>query len=120
MRTWGRVTDELGNKSWVEVTTDANGYNDAVWLTTLIQVFKLNLNESPFFSQFGIPARPSVITQVYPDFYVSFTQQQFAQYFASLIISKKVLLDAKGKPTPHYAVNVVTQYGSKIAVDIPE
>ena len=83
MRTWGRI-----NGVWTEVSTDANGNNDLVWLTTLIQVLKLNLNESPFFGNYGLPAHQSVVQQVAPDFYVAQTQQQFAQYFASLIIAR--------------------------------
>jgi hypothetical protein len=46
----------------VEVTTDANGYNDAVYLTTLSQVLKLNLGESPFYANYGIPQYQSVLT----------------------------------------------------------
>ena len=88
MRTYGRVAKNPlypTQLTWVEVDTDSAGFNDLVYLTTLAQVLKLNLNESPFFSNFGIPAQQSLITQVYPDYYVSFIQQQFAQYFTSLI-----------------------------------
>lgn len=119
MRAWGRVYAPDGSYKWQAVTTDANGYNDEVYVTNLAQVFKLNLGESPFFGNFGIPAKPSVVTQVYPDFYVSYTQQQFAPKFASLIITKEVLTDEKGKPTPHYIVNVVTQVGAKITAKVP-
>lgn len=50
MRTFGRTTNILtGVKTWVEIDTDSAGFNDAVWLTTLVQVLKLNLGESPFF-----------------------------------------------------------------------
>jgi hypothetical protein len=122
MRTYGRVAlNPLYPKAltWVEVDTDANGFNDMVYLTTLAQVLKLNLNESPFFSNFGIPAQQSLITQVYPDYYVSFTQQQFAQYFTSLIISREVVTSSKGQPMPVYTVNVVTKYGSKLTAQIP-
>ena len=89
----------------MEVQTDANGNNDMVWLTTLCQVLLLNLNESPFYATFGIPAQQSVIQQVFPDYYVSLTQQIFSQFFASLIITK---LDS---PTPTYQVLVRTHQG---------
>lgn len=109
LRVWGRVTDKLtGKKTWVKVTTDKNGFNDFVYLTNLIQVLKLNLGESPFYGNYGIPAHPAVVQQVFPDFYVAFTQQQFAQFFASLIIAKEP------STTPTYTVNVVTKYGVKI------
>jgi hypothetical protein len=44
MRTWGRVA---GSTTWQEITTDSNGLNDAVMVTTLCQCLKLNINESP-------------------------------------------------------------------------
>ena len=43
MRTYGRVTNEDGTKTWVEVDTDANGYNDAVYVTTLAQCLQLSV-----------------------------------------------------------------------------
>ena len=113
MRTYGRITNPDGSKTWVAVQTDANGLNDQVYLTTLIQCLKLNLGESPFYAQFGIPAHPSVVQQVFPDFYVSQTQQQFAPYFASLLIAKQV------SPTPTYTINVTTHQGVKINASVP-
>ena len=110
LRTWGRITDSLtGKKTWVEVTTDAKGFDDWVWLTTLVQCLKLNLNESPFYANYGIPAKQSVVQQLFPDYYVSITQQQFAPYFANLIIAKQ------NTTTPTYNINVVTNFGVKIA-----
>lgn len=113
MRSWGRIVNADGSKSWVEVTTDAAGYNDSVWLTTLIQTLKLNLGESPFFANFGIPAQQSVVMQVFPDFYIAQTQQQFAPYFASLTVAKQ------NAPTPTYNINVVTHQGAKINLSLP-
>lgn len=98
---------------WAEVDTDENGDNDAVWLTTLVQVLKLNLNESPFFASYGIPAYESVVQQVFPDYYVALTQQLFAQYFASLLITRQL------DPTPTYVVTVVTNEGVKVSASIP-
>jgi hypothetical protein len=130
MRTWGRIPNAVATPGvpigqfvigqsaigpgpdagggWVEVTTDDAGYNDEVWLTTLAQVLMLNLGESPMFGNFGIPAQQSVITNVLPDYYVSLTQQQFAQFFTSLIVSR---LSAY---PPTYAVNVVTNAGAVV------
>lgn len=84
-----------------------------VYLTTLCQVLLLNLNESPFFADYGIPGRPSVVTQVFPDFYIVRTQQRFAQYFASLIVSKVDL------PDPTYRINVTTHQGVKLNASVP-
>lgn len=52
MRTYGRDKDG----KWVTVTTDENGFNDSVYLTTLVQNLKLSPQESPFFANHGIPA----------------------------------------------------------------
>lgn len=114
MRTYGRLTDELGKKTWVEVQTDVKGFNDYVYITTLIQVLLLNLGESPFFANYGIPAHPSVVLQLFPDFYVSFTQRQFSAYFASLIISKLPTFE------PTYNVSITTNQGAVVSVTIPE
>ena len=124
MRTYGRrLVDPLqpdGPKEWVVVTTDAQGFNDLVYVTTLAQVLKLNLGESPFWANYGIPARDSVIQQIYPDFFASRTQEQFASYFASLIISRRnIELVGREGPTPVYDVNVITHQGVRLNPLIP-
>jgi hypothetical protein len=114
MRTYGRVG---GTGAWTVVETDADGFNDYVYVATLGQCLKLNLNESPFYSSYGIPAKPAVIQQVFPDFYVQMTQQSFAPYFASLIIAKQQ------SATPTYRVDITTQQGVKVptlSVGIPQ
>lgn len=114
MRTWGRPVNRDGSRGpWTLVTTDANGFNDMVYVTTLAQVLLLNLNESPFYANFGIPAHPSVVTQVFPDYYIAFTQKQFSQYFASLIVSKQPL------PTPTYDIKVITHQGVRLNASVP-
>jgi hypothetical protein len=128
MRTYGRTQDVLtGKKTWWVVLTDQNGYNDSVWLTTLAQVIKLNLGESPFFANFGIPAHESVVTQIYPDFYMVRIQQQFASHFASLILTTSPIAQGSpestaagqdGRPAPNYNINVLTNYGSRIGVAV--
>jgi hypothetical protein len=120
MRTYGRTRDVLtGAKTWQVVTTDISGYNDSVYLTALAQVLKLNLGESPFFANFGIPAHASVVTQIYPNFFMAFTQQQFSPYFASLILTAQPdAVDSDGRPAPSYQINVLTNYGSRIGVQV--
>lgn len=115
LRTWGRVGQENGiGGSWTEVTTDTDGYNDAVYLTTVIQVLRLSLGESPFFANYGIPAQQSVVTQVFPDFYVAQTQQQFAPYFASIMLSR-----LQGAPNPIYRGNIVAHNGAILQIQVP-
>lgn len=115
MRTYGRVTNaQTGQLTWVEVDTDANGQNDEVYLTTLCQVLLLNLNESPFYATYGIPQVPSVQQQVWPDYYVALTQQNFAPFFASLTIER----DPTQKLTPTYTVTVVTNQGAVLTAQV--
>lgn len=113
MRTYGRITNPDGSKTWTEVDTDANGYNDNIYLTTLAQCLKLNLGESPFYANYGIPQYQTIVTQVFPDTYVSQTQTQFAPYFASLSINRVV-----GSFPPVYTVNALTHSGAVITSDI--
>jgi hypothetical protein len=117
MRTWGRIYDNVGNYTWQKITTDSNGNNDAVYVTTLIQNLKLNLGESPFYAQNGIPAQKSVISQIFPDFYVQRVQQQFSKYFASLLIAKPPT--SRFNPYPLYAINVLTNQGTRISTEVP-
>lgn len=113
MRTYGRITNADGSKTWVQVTTDANGYNDQVYLTTLAQVLKLNLGESPFYANYGIPQYQTVVTQVFPDYYAQVTQQQFASYFSALAIVRQ-----PGSYPPVYDVNAVAHSGAILTATI--
>ena len=113
MRTYGRVFNPDGTYAWTEVSTDANGHNDYVYITTLIQVLKLNLGESPFYANYGIPAAQAVLQQVAPDFFMAQVQQQFAPFFASLVLAKIAAYP------PTYGINLVTQQGVKMALTIP-
>lgn len=117
MRTFGRVWSGgavgKGTPTWVEVTTDSLGYNDYIYITTLAQVLLLNRGESPFYANFGIPAQQSVVQQVFPDFYMSQTQQQFAPYFGALTLAKL------GGTTPMYRMSVTTNAGVPAEEYIP-
>src|SRR5580658_3468730 len=99
MRLYGRIINPDGSKTWLVVQTQ-NGNNDLVYALALCQCLQLNLNESPFFGQNGIPAQQAVNQQVAPDYYVTLTQQQFSQYFAFLTITRQQ------NPTPTYRVNI--------------
>ena len=113
MRSYGRITNPDGSQKWVEVDTDANGYDDPVWITTLAQNLRLQPNESPFYANRGIPAQQDVIQQIFPDYYVAQTQNYFAQYFTSLQISKT------NSSTPTYNIDIMTNNGSRIIATVP-
>lgn len=114
MRTYGRVQNPDGSFGpWRVVETTPQGFDDLVWVTTLCQTLKLFLNESPFYANYGIPAKTSIVQQVAPDYYVARTQQQFSQYFASLIIAKTPA------QRPTYNVNITTHQGVRLDLTVP-
>ncbi len=113
MRVYGRTYDEYGNPTWVVVETASNGDNSMVYLTALAQDLQLNLGESPFYAQNGIPAQQSVITQVFPDYYAMLAQAQYAKYFASLTITRV----PQSNP-PVYNVQAVTNQGAILGTSI--
>lgn len=113
-RAWGRTYAEGGSYTWTPVVTDpVTGDNTAVRVTQLIQVLKMDRNESPFFANYGIPARLSVVQQIFPDVFVFQTQAQFSPFFASLIISPLA------SSTPTYLVNIVTFSGESLSMQVP-
>lgn len=120
MRTYGRALDpSTGNLVWFEVDTDAQGFNDYVYVTALVQTIKLNLGESPFYASFGIPYGPTLVSQVFPDYYMAKTQGEYAPFFASLLLNKIAATDARGVPYPAYDIKITTHQGVKIAQRIP-
>ena len=109
MRVWGRNS----SGDWVEVTTDTNGQNENIYLTALSQVLKLNLFESPFYANYGVPQYPTMITQVFPNYYVMQIQQQYAPFFASLSITP-----VKGATDPQYNIQAVAKSGAILNPEI--
>jgi len=112
MRVYGRVTNPDGSKTWVTVQTAPNGDNTAVYVTALVQFLKLNINESPFYANCGIPSYPSVHRQIPPDFYAQKAQRLYAQYFGSLAITK-----TSNNP-PTYQVSLLTKQGGRLSFPV--
>jgi hypothetical protein len=112
-RVWGRKYQSDGSYTWEKVESTTYSEFDYGYVTQLIQVLKLNTGESPFYANYGIPAQKSVITQIFPDYFVTQTQQQFAPYFATLIIDKKE------SPIPTYNINITFYNGTKFQTEIP-
>ena len=120
MRTYGRVYSAPNVYTWTEVQTDANGLNDYVYTTGFVQECKLNLGESPFWANRGIPAVPSLIQQVAPDYYMTLMQQRYAPFFLNItIVRVPGGEDSKGKPAPFYRTNITTHYGVQIELNVP-
>ena len=120
MRTYGRAAlnnlypDQL---TWIEVITDAAGFNDYVYCTALVQELRLNLGESPFWGDRGIPAKPSVVQQVAPDYYTFLMQSRYAPYFLNLVIVR--VPEPITSPTPVYRINITTHQGVQLEEVIP-
>ena len=119
MRVYGRTKDEYGNVTWHEVQTDANGFNDYVYLTALVQELKLNLGESPLYGNRGIPAKSSIVLQTAPDYYTMLMQQRYAPHFMNLAITRVQGVDSRGNPCPTYRINVTTHYGVSAELNVP-
>lgn len=120
MRTYGRTPpDEFGNRVWVQIDPDPiTGANDLIWFVTLAQTLRLQLGESPFYANYGLPAIQSVRTQVPPDLYVARTQQQFAQYFASLVIFRNPpVTPPRRQNIPTYTAQALTHQG--VSLNVP-
>ena len=114
MRVWGRIGQVNGQGgTWTAVTTDANGYNDAPLLTALCQYLKLNLYESPFYANAGIPAQQTVVTQVFPDYYAAAAQTAYSSAFAALAITRVPFSNP-----PVYQVNPVFHPGAILPAQI--
>jgi hypothetical protein len=122
MRVYARVPiDPRSPKDglkWIVITTTPQGFNDDVHIVGLAQTLKLNLNESPFFANYGIPAHQSVMQQVMPDYYVLQAQNLYAPFFASLVVTKvpdpPVIGDRRvNVSSPRYRFQVITHYGFK-------
>lgn len=117
MRTYGRVTNPDGSQTWVEVSTQPDGSNGYVYTTTLIQCLKLVLGESPFYANYGIPAQTSIVQQIFPDYYVTQTQNQFSQFYTSLIVAKVPNTDPVN-PMPIYNIAAVLPNGTKFQTQV--
>ena len=119
MRVYGRKYNTDVTYTWSEVTTDSNGYNDAVYVTALCQVLQLQTGESPFYADYGIPAQPCIVSQVFPDYSVYMTQQRYSPYFTSLKVTKVNARNQYDVQTPVYNIQVITQQGSVINLNVP-
>ena len=118
MRVYGRVTNPDGSKTWVTVQTDpTTGSNAWVYVTAMCQVLQGVLGESPFYAQYGIPAQQSIIQQIAPDLYVQRVQQQFAQYFANLSISRD---PTAANPTYNVSATLLDGSPVSLTVQIPQ
>ena len=118
LRTYGRISNPDGTKTWEVISTTASGDNTLIMLATLCQCLLLGLGESPFYGSYGIPARKSVMQQVAPDYYMTVTQQQFAPFFASLTVSRVTGTGTPVNPTPAYTVSCITYSGVALGAQV--
>lgn len=81
MRVWTRQHQSDGTRRWVAASSNQA---TIAWLQNALL---LQLGESPFWADWGLPVTRTLVSQIWPDYYVNMTQQRFADYFASLLIT---------------------------------
>lgn len=120
-RVWARTApDEYGNQTWVCVTPDPQtGNTDLLYFAALAQCLRLNLGESPFYADYGIPARQSVATQIPPDFFIARIQSRYSQFFASLVISRGPTIQQNRRPVVVYNCYALCHSGLVLNASIP-
>lgn len=121
-RNWGRTPpDEFGDQQWVEIVPDPQTGNlDLIYFAALAQCLRLNLGESPIFGTSGIPAAQSVLTQIPPDYYVAVIQQQYAPFFANLVITRAPVPNPPpSPPVPTYYARALAHSGLVLTATIP-
>lgn len=117
IRTYGRVGQVNGQGgTWTVVTPDANGETANIYLTTTIQTLKLSRNESPFWANYGIPAEQTIVSQIFPDLYVSQTQSQFSPFFSSLVLTRGP--STPPAAGPKYNVTAVSNSGAVLNAQV--
>jgi hypothetical protein len=127
-RTYGRAQNPDGSLQrtanggyvWTTIQTDSAGQDGYVWLSTLAQCLQLVKGESAFYANYGISSPQAIITQVYPDYDVQVTQQQFQQYFALLSIARSPngVQEDDGSVSPVYNINAVLLNGTQIQATV--
>ena len=115
MRVYGRTIDNTRPNAnfykWQVVQDD----DDNIRLTHLIQVLQMDIQESPFYSNWGMPVANALITGVLSDVAINNTINQFAQYFAALQITRGISNDPK---EIYYQVDVVLKNGKNVTLDV--
>lgn len=113
-RVWGRETGAGGVRVWEAFETDSAGVDDYPNFIWLQQALLLNLNESPFYADWGIPVQQTLATSIYPDYYTAKTQKRFSSYFPSCSISRIPSSDVS------YSVNITTKSGVKVSQSLSQ
>ncbi|UMM63143.1 hypothetical protein [Aristophania vespae] len=82
MRVWTRQFQSDGTRKWVAVTG-----NQAIiaWLQNNLL---LQLGESPFYADKGLPVTQSLISRIWPDYYLNQLQEFFRDYVSTIQITR--------------------------------
>ena len=88
MRVWGRETQSDGTRKWVAYGDNYDGGTDLAYFIWLQQALLLHVGESPFNTSWGGWSLSGLARAVYPDIYMTQTQQRMAPYFSSLSIKR--------------------------------
>ncbi|KMQ89824.1 hypothetical protein RF55_10509 [Lasius niger] len=85
-RVWARTgqPDQDGKRKWISVSD-----NTAI-LTWLQQAVLLQLGESPFWVDWGLPVIGFLSQGIYPDLYMQKTKERFQPYFLNVNINRNI------------------------------
>ncbi|QCE32947.1 hypothetical protein FAI41_04685 [Acetobacteraceae bacterium] len=85
-RIWARTgkPDQNGKRQWISVS------NNTAILTWLQQAVLLQLGESPFWVDWGLPVIGALTQGIYPDLYIQKTKERFQPYFLNININRTV------------------------------
>ncbi|QDH14162.1 hypothetical protein E3E12_08125 [Formicincola oecophyllae] len=105
MRVWTRQWQPGGKRRWVATTG-----NQAL-IAWLQNALLLELGESPFHVDWGIPVTNSLVTRIWPTFYLEQTVGRFRDYFASLQVAPTAGADTENGP-PDYTISAIFTDGT--------
>lgn len=103
MRVWTRVMGSDGKRTWQPVDNDQG---NIAWLQNSLL---LQLGESPFWADWGIPVQQTLVSRVWPDYYLNMTQQRFRDVFPTLQITRR---DGGNGADPVYDISIILNDGT--------
>lgn len=103
MRVWTRVMGSDGKRTWQPVDNDQG---NIAWLQNALL---LQLGESPFWTDWGLPVSKTLVSQIWPDYYLNMTQQRFRDVFPTLQVTRQRV---DGQSDPVYSIRAILSDGT--------
>ncbi|GBQ07532.1 hypothetical protein [Saccharibacter floricola] len=103
MRVWTRIKQPDGSRRWQAVDGDEA---NIAWLQNALL---LQLGEAPFSTDWGIPVSQTLVTRIWPDYYLNLTQERFRETFPMLQITRQ---QNDSNPNPSYVIRALLNDGT--------